>query len=120
MEYRDYKSVTVIKKSAVNILLFVILLYFLFHSIYGSRGIISYFKLQAELERSHKTLEMLRAERLEIENRTRLLRPNSLDKDLLDEKARNVLGLAKPNEQVFMVKDLAVDQQLETKNLNNE
>lgn len=110
MEYRDYKSVIVIRKSAVNILLFVILLYFLFHSIYGSRGIISYFKLQAELERSHKALEMLRSERLDIENKTRLLRPNSIDKDLLDEKARSVLGLAKPNEQVFMVRDLTIDE----------
>ncbi len=110
MEYRDYKSITVIKKSAVSILLFVILLYFLFHSIYGSRAIISYFKFQAELERSHKTLEMLRSERLDLENKIRLLRPNSIDKDLLDEKARNVLGLAKPNEQVFIVKDFVINE----------
>lgn len=77
------------------------LLYFVFHSIYGSRGIIAYFKLQAELESAHSKLSTLRAERLEIENRAKLLRPGSLDRDMLDEKARNILGIVSPNEQVF-------------------
>jgi cell division protein FtsB len=44
---------------------------------------------------------MLRAERLEIENRAKLLRPESLDIDMLDEKARNILGVIAPNEEVF-------------------
>lgn len=77
--------------------------YFIFHSIYGSRGILAYFKLQSELERSRITLESLRHERLEVENRTKLLRPGSLDKDMLDEKVRSVLGVAKPTEHIFSV-----------------
>ena len=77
------------------------LLYFVFHSIYGSRGVLAYFKLQAELGNAHNKLNLLRAERLEIESRAKLLRPGSLDKDMLDEKARNTLGIASPNEQVF-------------------
>lgn len=81
------------------------LLYFVFHSIYGSRGIIAYFKLQAELESSHKKLDQLRSERLEIENRTKLLRPGSLDRDMLDEKTRNVLGLSLPKEKIFKATD---------------
>ena len=93
------------KKSALNILLMFMLAYFVFHSIYGSRGILAYFKLQSELERSRTTLESLRHERLEVENRTKLLRPDSLDKDMLDEKVRSVLGVAKPTENVFSVED---------------
>ena len=53
------------------------------------------------MENSHNKLNILRAERLEIENRAKLLRPGSLDKDMLDEKARNILGVVLPNEQVF-------------------
>lgn len=79
--------------------------YFIFHSIYGSRGIIAYFKLQSELERSRITLESLRHERLEVENRTKLLRPGSLDKDMLDEKVRSVLGVVKPTEHIFSIDD---------------
>ena len=41
---------------------------------------------------------------LEIENRTKLLRPGSLDKDMLDEKIRNVLGLSEPKEKIFRAK----------------
>ncbi|NBU53463.1 MAG: septum formation initiator family protein, partial [Alphaproteobacteria bacterium] len=36
-----------------------------------------------------------------IENRAKLLRPESLDIDMLDEKARNILGVIAPNEEVF-------------------
>jgi cell division protein FtsB len=77
------------------------LLYFVFHSIYGNRGVVAYFKLQAELESMHNKLQLLRAERLEVENRAKLLRPESLDIDMLDEKARNILGIIAHNEQVF-------------------
>jgi len=93
------------RKKIFNIITIFMLLYFVFHSIYGSRGIIAYFKLQAELESSHKKLDQLRAERLEIENRTKLLRPGSLDRDMLDEKTRNVLGLSSPKEKVFKAKE---------------
>jgi cell division protein FtsB len=89
------------KKITFNMVILLMLLYFVFHSIYGSRGIIAYFKLQAELENAHNKLSLLRAERLEIENRAKLLRPGSLDRDMLDEKARNILGVVLPNEQVF-------------------
>lgn len=93
------------KKSFLNGMLLFMLVYFIFHSIYGSRGILAYFKLQSELERSKITLESLRHERLEAENKTKLLRPGSLDKDMLDEKVRSVLGVAKPSENVFSVEN---------------
>lgn len=99
--YRNKKSSKFTKKTIFNTVILVMLLYFVFHAIYGSRGIIAYFKLQSELESSHKKLELLRAERLEIENKTKLLRPGSLDKDMLDETTRDVLGLSSSKEQVY-------------------
>lgn len=96
-----FKSINLSKKTSFNILILLMLLYFIFHSIYGSRGIIAYFKLQAELESAHVKLHELRSERLEIEHRAKLLRPGSLDRDMLDEKARNILGVVLPNEIVF-------------------
>ena len=89
------------RKIVLNATVLFMLMYFAFHSIYGSRGVIAYFKLQTELENSHKTLELLRAERLHIENKTKLLRPGSLDRDMLDEKTRNILGFSLPKESVF-------------------
>ncbi|PCJ29631.1 MAG: hypothetical protein COA94_00865 [Rickettsiales bacterium] len=101
MRYRAPRSFNFTRKTLSNALILLMLLYFVFHSIYGSRGILAYFTLQAELESSHKKLELLRAERLEVENRTKLLRPGSLDRDMLDEKTRNVLGLSSPKEKLF-------------------
>jgi len=95
------KFIKITKKTSFNILILLMLLYFIFHSIYGGRGIIAYFKLQSELENAHMKLEELRSERLEIEHRAKLLRPGSLDRDMLDEKARNILGIVSPNEMVF-------------------
>lgn len=92
------------KKLITNIVIFLLLSYFIFHSIYGSRGIIAYFKFQAEIERSYDELDKLKAQRLEVENRTKLLRPNSIDKDMLDEKVRSVLGGSKKEEKIFSVK----------------
>jgi cell division protein FtsB len=107
---KKFTSINLTKKTVANCIFFLIMSYFIFHSIYGSRGIIEYFKLQAELDRSHIKLENLRSERLEIENRAKLLRPGSLDKDMLDEKARNVLGLSKPNEKVFRIEELKLEK----------
>jgi cell division protein FtsB len=101
MKFGNLTSISISKKQIINGIIILLLAYFVFHSIYGSRGILAYFKLQAELQKSHETLTTLREERLDIENRTKLLRQESLDLDMLDEKARNVLGLCTPEEKIF-------------------
>jgi cell division protein FtsB len=92
------------KSLIANVITSLLLIYFIFHSIYGNKGIIAYFKLSQQLEKTYSDLETLRAKRVEIEHKVKLLRPESLNQDMLDEKARQVLGLASPKEQVFTVK----------------
>lgn len=91
------------KKLIINIFLSLLLLYFVFHSIYGNRGILAYFTLNQQLEKSYNELEILRADRIEAEHTVKLLRPESLDRDMLDQYARKILGLASVKEQVFTV-----------------
>ncbi|KAJ6644836.1 Isoprenyl transferase, partial [Pseudolycoriella hygida] len=88
----------ILLKIILNIFLFLLLMYFVFHSIYGGRGIIAYFSLNQQLEKAYSELEMLRDERIELEHKVKLLRPESLDRDMLDQEARRVLGVALPNE----------------------
>ncbi|MCP5369978.1 MAG: septum formation initiator family protein [Rickettsiaceae bacterium] len=102
---RNDKSIFKIK-SVLNIVVLLLICYFIFHSIYGDRGMISYFKLQAQLKNQHQKLASLRAERLEIENSTKLLRDDSMDKDMLDEKIRTVLGMSQPNEKIIKIENL--------------
>jgi len=54
---------------------------------------------QADLNRE---LERLRAERKIWEHRVSLLRSNNLDPDLLDERARALLGFADPRDLTLM------------------
>ncbi len=63
---------------------------------------LAYFKVNQRLEKSAKELEMLRADRIELEHKVKSLRSTSLDRDLLDEQARNILGVANPKEQVYL------------------
>lgn len=93
------------KKLIFNISLALLLGYFIFHSIYGNKGIIAYLKVNQQLEKAYSELRTLRAERVELEHNVKLLRPESLDKDMLDEQARKVLGVASPNEKVLTIKN---------------
>lgn len=89
------------KKIILSIFLALLLGYFVFHCIYGNKGIIAYLKVNRQLEKAYDELKLLRAERVELEHNVKLLRTESLDKDMLDEQARKVLGIAAPSEQVF-------------------
>lgn len=97
-----FNFIKISKQLAFNILIFMLLAYFIFHSFYGSRGIIAYFKLNQQMGKTYQELENLRAERIEIEHRVKLLKLG--DKDMIDEKARNILGVASPKEQVYTIK----------------
>ena len=44
----------------------------------------------------------MRGERLALEHRVQLLRPESVDPDLLEEQARARLGLSEPDEVVIL------------------
>jgi cell division protein FtsB len=54
-------------------------------------------ELTAELDR-------LKAERAHWDRKVALLRPDRIDPDTLDERARALLNLAHPNDLVMMVK----------------
>jgi len=76
--------------------------YFLYHTVEGERGWIAQVRLQNEVAKAEETLSKLRQERQALEHRVQLMRPESLDPDLLDEQARKELNYSKPNEIVIL------------------
>ena len=78
--------------------------YFAYHTIEGDRGLVAYVKMTAQLADARAQLEELAAERRALERRVSLLRSDNLDPDLLDERARLMLFLARPDEIVIMDK----------------
>ena len=76
--------------------------YFGYHAVQGDRGLIAWFRLTQQIAHAESSLHALAAERHELQRSIRLLGPGQLDRDLLDERARMVLGLAHPEELIVL------------------
>ena len=83
--------------------LFVLLLsvYIVFHILYGERGLISFFEYRIKEKILTNSVEQAKIKRVYLEHKVKGLRSSSLDLDLLDEHARKLLPVAKPNEIVI-------------------
>ena len=76
--------------------------YFCYHMISGGRGILAFFRLNSEITNLQNELESVRAERINLEHKANLLKSNSLDLDLLEERSKEVLGYAKAQETLVI------------------
>ena len=76
--------------------------YFMFHAQHGSRGLEARGTLQESLREAEVALAALVAERKGWEQRLALVRDDAVDRDLLDERARRMLGRVHPNDVVIM------------------
>ena len=77
--------------------------YFAYHAVEGDRGLRSWLKLRQEIADAKSSEAELSAERDRLERRVALLRPESLDRDMLEERARAVLNLARPEDRVILL-----------------
>ena len=90
--------------------------YFLFYMISGERGLISLIKLKRQLSVSQSELSTLTKEREQVENRVKLMRDESLDKDMLEERARVMLNYSKPGEIIIPSENLSANNSLPVNN----
>ncbi len=73
-----------------------LMIYFGYHAVQGDRGLIAWWNLRYEIEKVDFELAAARDERHVFEHRVTLLRPQSLDPDMLEERARLMLGAVHP------------------------
>jgi cell division protein FtsB len=78
-----------------------LIFYFGFQALTGDRGLLSLNRRNEALEEKTAELAQLRAQREELQVRARLLRDEHLSADLLDERARSLLGFADPRDYVI-------------------
>ncbi len=76
--------------------------YFIHHAQSGNRGLEARRQLKIEAYGLNQQLEAARSERADWERRIALLRSDQIDRDLLDERARVVLGRVHRNDVVIM------------------
>ncbi|MGE0660384.1 MAG: septum formation initiator family protein [Reyranellaceae bacterium] len=74
--------------------------YLAYHVMHGDRGVFAYIHLKQEIVRAEEALAETDATRGAWERRVTLMRRASLDPDMLDERARAMLNVARPDEVI--------------------
>ncbi|MCL1627924.1 MULTISPECIES: FtsB family cell division protein [Roseinatronobacter] len=79
----------------------VLALYFTFAAVQGSFGLFNRVQVQAESSELVQRRDRLQVELSQLQNKTTRLSDDFLDLDLLDERARDVLGLGRPDDVII-------------------
>lgn len=76
-------------------------LYFAFAAVQGEHGLFRRVQVNAEIDQLRAERDQLQSELAQLRNLTHRLSDRWLDLDLLDERAREVLGVMRPDEVVL-------------------
>lgn len=76
-------------------------LYFAFAAVQGPSGLLRRIQIESEMAELEAQRDALRAEVSQMQNLTRRLSDEYLDLDLLDERARDVLGVIRADEVIL-------------------
>ena len=74
--------------------------YFAFHAVQGDRGVVAWLQMRQQLAQLDQQLDAAQHERMILERQVALMRPQSLDPDMLDEQVRRVLGYTDARDRV--------------------
>jgi len=77
--------------------------YFAYHAVEGAYGLFALGKLRDRAASLEAELAAARAEREKMEAHVMLMRPESLDKDMIDERAREALNMADAKDIVIFL-----------------
>ena len=84
-------------------ILLLLVVYLAVQALTGQRGLLSGHERDALMVRREAQLAGIMEQRRDLEVRVRYLRTDSLSRDLLEERARAVLGFADPRDYVIRV-----------------
>lgn len=90
------------KRLLVAVAAFAIVGYFAWHAFHGNYGMPARDRLEARVVELRAELAEVQAERVAAQRRVSLLKSESLDPDILEERARTALSLAHPNDVVIL------------------
>jgi len=77
--------------------------YFVWHAVNGQRGLKAQDEYQARVQAMNAELASLRTERARWQHRVDMMQADAVDRDLLDEEARDVLGRVHKNDLVVLL-----------------
>lgn len=79
-----------------------LIVYVTYHALQGERGLIAFWQLHGQVMHAHHIHNKLRDTKERLQNRVKLLNPNSLDADMLEERVRFMLGYSRTDETIIL------------------
>lgn len=92
-----------VRKNLLTLVGLGLCFYFSYHLLQGERSYFRLLSLEQNISQTKQDNEKLKAEHQALETRVSMLRSGSIDKDLLEERARIVLGYRNQGEKDIMV-----------------
>ncbi|WP_320142159.1 septum formation initiator family protein [uncultured Cohaesibacter sp.] len=100
MATRQRKN-SVLRQLVLPFFFLFVIAYFVYHTLHGSYGVYALAGMKVQADALEADLLSLRYQREAAEHRIALFRKDTLDPDMMDERARAYLDLADPNEIVI-------------------
>ncbi len=97
-----YQQRFVIRQNLIFLIGVCLTVYFSYHTIQGNRSYLRLMSLGTVISKTQNEYDALRAEREAIEEKVVMMRPGSINRDLLEERARLVLGYRHPDEKTIV------------------
>jgi cell division protein FtsB len=77
--------------------------YLVWHALHGQRSFLQAQRIAARIEVLEAERDQMRAQRVALDSRVALLRPESIDPDLVEELARAKLGFVHPSDIIIYI-----------------
>lgn len=76
--------------------------YFGYHTVQGDRGLFAWWRVKQEVHQAEESLAVLQDERDRLDHRVQQLRPDHMDPDMLEERARIMLNMGRDDEVIIL------------------
>jgi len=76
--------------------------YFGYHTVQGGHGLFAWWRVKQEVRQAEESLALVQAEHDRLDHRVQQLRPDHLDPDMLEERARTMLNMGRDDEVIIL------------------
>jgi cell division protein FtsB len=99
---RFLQNYNIFRRNILAVIGVCLSVYFCYHLVAGQRGYFRLLSLNHQVSTVNEDYKVLYAEREAVEKRVVMMRPGSIDRDLLEERARHVLGYRHKDELILL------------------
>lgn len=92
----------VVRQNLIAVIGICLSFYFCYHLIAGERSYLRLVSLDRQIEKTQEEFHVASAEREALEQKVVMMRPGNVNRDLLEEQARKVLGFHYKDEKVLI------------------